>query len=178
MNEKQTVFDIQLTAMAELAKFDITGNEDHLQEAHYLAHKSGMDGDEKTALLNESRLSDWYDDGFNDRVTDHAIGMMESNNRASEFSVNAEPGNTYVGRIVDAGDRWHVDQAVFLRGVEIRVRHMREDLSSTTAGLINIGNTVKVFYPIAGMGIVDEVSGAGNSSSLEAELECAIVGSQ
>lgn len=178
MNEKQSVFDIQLTAMAELAKFDITGNEDHLQEAHYLAHKSGMDGDEKTALLNESRLSDWYDDGFNDRVTDHAIGMMESNNRASEFSVNAEPGKTYVGRIVDAGDRWHVDQAVFLRGVEIRVRHMREDLSSTTAGLINIGNTVKVFYPIAGMGIVDEVSGAGNSSSLEAELECAIVGSQ
>ncbi|AVX93300.1 hypothetical protein [Pseudomonas psychrophila] len=159
MGDKNTVFEKQLSAMGELAKFDITGNVDHLEEAHYLAHRSGMDGDEKTSLLNEPRLSEWYEDGFRDRLTDHAIGMMEGNNRESDLTVNAEPGQAYVGRIVDAGNRWHVDQTVILCGVEILVRHRREDLSSTAAGLINIGNTVRIFYPNAEMGIVEEVRG-------------------
>ncbi|MGZ0787635.1 hypothetical protein ACXM5X_32355 [Pseudomonas saponiphila] len=158
MNVNRTVFDVQLTAMAELAKFDITGNEDHLEEAHYLAHKSGLDGDEKTSLLNEPRLSDWYEEGFNDRVTDHAIGMMESNNRASEITVNAKPGQSYVGKIIDAGSRFNVDQAVIVNGLETHVRHERRELSSVLAGLINIGKFVKISYPVARMGIVDAIN--------------------
>lgn len=158
MDEKKTVFDIQLNAMGELAKFDITGDVDHLEEAHYLAHRSGMDGDEKTSFLNEPRLSAWYEDGSRDRLTDHAIGVIEGNNEESAFTVNAEIGQTYIGRIVDAGNSWSVDQTVILNGAEIRVRHERRKLSSVLAGLINIGKFVKVSYPVAGIGIVKAIN--------------------
>ncbi|MBX8557022.1 hypothetical protein K5D56_26165 [Pseudomonas cichorii] len=157
MSEKNTVFKNQLNAMVELAKFDITGDVFHLEEAHHLAYHSGKDGDDKTSMLNERRLSKWYEDGLSDREADYAIGMKEIGFRDVGFTVNAELGNTYFGEIVDAGGEWSVYQAVILNGEEVRVRHERKSLSSVLSGLINNGKFVKVFYPVAGMGIVNEI---------------------
>ncbi|WP_282366508.1 hypothetical protein [Pseudomonas sp. PS02290] len=159
----KTVFENQLNAMGELAKFDITGDLRHLEVAHYLAYQSGMDGDEKTTMLNEPRLSEWYNEGLYDRVTDHAIGEMEHTDKMSRITVKALPGQTYIGKIIDAGNRYNVDQAVVKEGVEVVVRHDVKRLMSTHSGLINIGNTVVVFYPVPEMGLVEQASETGTA---------------
>jgi hypothetical protein len=165
MAEKdESVFEKQLQARAEWAKFEVTGNEDHGLHAIGLAESSGFGGEEKSALLkNTPELSKAFDEGFRDRTADYAIGLKESDVSEAEHLQKFGPvipptaGATYEGPIVH-GDAKNLYQAVKIDDKAVLVMHERAALSSLhTKTLAQPDKPVNIRYIAEGVGIAKPV---------------------
>ena len=74
-----SVFDLQLLARTELARFRCALGDEHLLDARALAYESGHRGDRATDFIRrEPMLKSAFEVGQNDRLTDRLADQAAS----------------------------------------------------------------------------------------------------